>query len=447
MTPKLPESKSSILLPVIHTLDVRQALENTQIAIDAGADGVMLNNHPSAHLESCTHWAYSMNSSKELVDTFVVAIKNEFPWLFVGVNDLNHYKNPAPIFANAIGCNAVWADVPGIDALHQEHIADEVKAAQNHHGWKWMYMWGVNFKYVNSPELSEVELERAKDRLQAYVDIIVTTWSATGSSPDVEKMKMFARIFGRDTMALASGVTPENYRQYQEYAKIFMVATGIQQNTWDREKDFHYLDPQKTTNLAAQMTSYNIHQVAAHQQGQKISTELAEWLSDSLITNISYNPHDHSSLASKMSNLYPSPFILDGVEYASVEGFWVSLKFPPTDPRRDEARTMSGVAAKYFGAAMKGNPYIYYHGKEISAGSPEHHALMARALRAKCEQNPEVADSLIASGDRAIVHAPVMLDWKLYPDSMTIPGYVFAQVVGDLREELGGGESKLVRDC
>jgi predicted NAD-dependent protein-ADP-ribosyltransferase YbiA (DUF1768 family) len=47
-----------------------------------------------------------------------------------------------------------------------------------------------------------------------------------------------------------------------------------------------------------------------------------------------------------LSNLYPSPFTLDGVEYASVEAFRMYIKYPEEYLDRENIKTLSGLKAK-----------------------------------------------------------------------------------------------------
>ncbi len=55
---------------------------------------------------------------------------------------------------------------------------------------------------------------------------------------------------------------------------------------------------------------------------------------------------EHDEAQKKLSNLYPSPFTLDGIEYASVEAFRMSIKYLENDPRHTEIRGLFGVKAK-----------------------------------------------------------------------------------------------------
>jgi predicted NAD-dependent protein-ADP-ribosyltransferase YbiA (DUF1768 family) len=59
--------------------------------------------------------------------------------------------------------------------------------------------------------------------------------------------------------------------------------------------------------------------------------------------NIAYN--SDSSAGKMLSNLAPTPFILDGRKYESVEAFWQGLKFEDEAQRVIVAK-LSGLRAK-----------------------------------------------------------------------------------------------------
>ena len=63
--------------------------------------------------------------------------------------------------------------------------------------------------------------------------------------------------------------------------------------------------------------------------------------------NISSTSNDWRGLA--LSNFGLSPFVLDGVLFASVEGFIQGIKFREGDPQRDAAFASSGWPAKHLG--------------------------------------------------------------------------------------------------
>ncbi|MBI4157621.1 hypothetical protein HY502_02130 [Candidatus Woesebacteria bacterium] len=86
-------------------------------------------------------------------------------------------------------------------------------------------------------------------------------------------------------------------------------------------------------------------------------------------------------------------------------------------------------------AAPKDLKNITYLGILIEIGSPEHQALMKRAVRAKLEQNPVVLKKLLETDEKKITHLVVKKDGTLAPDSKSIPGDVFSDILMDLRSE------------
>lgn len=136
-----------------------------------------------------------------------------------------------------------------------------------------------------------------------------------------------------------------------------------------------------------------------------------------------------------LSNFAHTPFELDGVRYESVEGFWQSIKFPEGSKDRAETAGLVGNKAKKAGKLTRGIEEIQYRGQTIKVGSPEHHELMKRAIKAKLEQNSDVLKLLLETGNKQITHVLKTPDERILPDSKTIPGAEFSQILMDLREE------------
>lgn len=137
----------------------------------------------------------------------------------------------------------------------------------------------------------------------------------------------------------------------------------------------------------------------------------------------------------QLSNFAQTPFDLDGIHYESVEGFWQSIKFPEGSADRVRTAGLIGGEAKKTGKRTGGINTIEYQGQTVVVGSPEHHELMKRAIRAKLEQNPNVLKLLLNTGDEQITHVLKTPDGKILPDSKTIPGVIFSKILMDLREE------------
>jgi predicted NAD-dependent protein-ADP-ribosyltransferase YbiA (DUF1768 family) len=122
-----------------------------------------------------------------------------------------------------------------------------------------------------------------------------------------------------------------------------------------------------------------------------------------------------------LSNFAATPFLLHGVRYASLEGFWQMMLYPesPDDPRarfpgvrwsytRDQVAQLTGFEAKEAGTlaeqnmARMGVTWVSFEGErfEYRPDRPgRHYALIVAAMREKVRQNPDVRKVLLATGD------------------------------------------------
>lgn len=120
-----------------------------------------------------------------------------------------------------------------------------------------------------------------------------------------------------------------------------------------------------------------------------------------------------------LSNFASTPFVLDGVTYLSLEGFWQMMKYPEgvDDPRnnpvldwpfsRQDVAKMTGFDAKRAGdlgsenmAKLKIN-WVSYKGRSLIYKEPRmgmHYTIIERAMRAKVSQNPKVRKILLSTG-------------------------------------------------
>jgi predicted TIM-barrel enzyme len=73
---------------------------------------------------------------------------------------------------------------------------------------------------------------------------VVTSGIATGHAADVSKIKTFRHNCGNTPLAVASGITPDNAKQYIQDVDLFMVATGI-----NLEGDFYNICAKKLAQL------------------------------------------------------------------------------------------------------------------------------------------------------------------------------------------------------
>ncbi len=138
------------------------------------------------------------------------------------------------------------------------------------------------------------------------------------------------------------------------------------------------------------------------------------------------------AIGREMSNFAHTPFVLDGVEFGSVESFyvWLLLSEGGNEPRREKVRPMWGLHAKH--KAPKVLPgRICYQGVWMKPGGPEHLDLIKRALRAKLLAHPDIAGRFVATRPRPLIHETG------YPDrpGAEFPKETLCRLLTELRDE------------
>lgn len=113
--------------------------------------------------------------------------------------------------------------------------------------------------------------------------------------------------------------------------------------------------------------------------------------------------------ASQLSNFAPSPFEIDGIKCASMEGFIQALKRKDVEIQKYGC-SLVGVKAKFWGKGVKWwqrpeNEQLHWQGKSFKAHSDEHLNLVKRALNAKFSQHAGSKKALLATGNATIEHS------------------------------------------
>jgi len=232
---KLFKSAGPVVTPVIHVLDLAQAMRNIAVAIRAGAAGVFLINHdfPNEHLVAILR-----------------DLRARWPGLWLGVNFLAVTGRDAfPVLGRlqAEGCpvDAYWADDARIDEREAgQGAAAEIARIRADSGWTGLYFGGVAFKKQRPVDPSQHR--RAAGIARPFMDVVTTSGIATGHAAEDGKIADFRLGLGDAPLALASGVTPDNAARYGRDVDCFLVATGI-----NRDGDFYNIDPARLENLLA----------------------------------------------------------------------------------------------------------------------------------------------------------------------------------------------------
>lgn len=107
-----------------------------------------------------------------------------------------------------------------------------------------------------------------------------------------------------------------------------------------------------------------------------------------------------------LSNFASHPFVFDGVEIASMEGFLQALKFSNPEIQRDMCKLI-GFKAKKAGKLQdwKQEGKLYWQGQEIDRFGQEYQDLLDRVYDTMFEQSESVRKALLATGDAILEHS------------------------------------------
>jgi len=139
--------------------------------------------------------------------------------------------------------------------------------------------------------------------------------------------------------------------------------------------------------------------------------------------------------ANKLSNFAAAPFIIDGVECASAEGFIQAIKFPNPDKQKQVCQLV-GRKAKFEGKKAKKRIQrkgkVWWQGQEYDFRSDEHFQLIERALRAKYTQNDSAKRALLATRNGTLTHNMGYKESKW----TSLPAREFIRMLYKIRTEL-----------
>jgi predicted NAD-dependent protein-ADP-ribosyltransferase YbiA (DUF1768 family) len=109
--------------------------------------------------------------------------------------------------------------------------------------------------------------------------------------------------------------------------------------------------------------------------------------------------------SSALSNFAPHPFVIDGVECNSMEGFLQSLKFKEVEMQKYVC-TLVGAQAKYKGKPKKWwqTQTLWWQGVEIDRHSEDYQNLLDRAYE-ELSKNDGFRRALLSTRDSTITHS------------------------------------------
>ena len=137
-----------------------------------------------------------------------------------------------------------------------------------------------------------------------------------------------------------------------------------------------------------------------------------------------------------LSNFAPTPFLLDGVECASVEGFIQGLKEPKPDRQR-RICLRHGFEAKRASSRkrnkkLRESGVVWWQENAIPFQSEAYYALIERAIRAKFDHNELARHVLQATGEAELIHDT----GKPEAPHTSLPAERFIGILTKIRSEL-----------
>ncbi len=114
----------------------------------------------------------------------------------------------------------------------------------------------------------------------------------------------------------------------------------------------------------------------------------------------------NGGLGKALSNLFAYPFVLDGVQCGSMEGFLQSLKQEGLEEQEIMAALHGFTAYKIgqLGNDWKEKQLLYWRGKAFERTSREYHHLLDRAYDACFDQNEAFREALLQTGVDSLTH-------------------------------------------
>lgn len=211
--------KKRVFLPVIHTTTVEQTKKSIRIALESDADGIFLIDQ-------------KMSAGEVL--RLIEGLSREpvtLPWIGLNLLAMPSRRIMSILKNMQLPVRGVWKD----DAADFINAKEDVQ-------WEGLTFGGVAFKYQR--EVPNAALFSETRYWSSRVNVVTTSGDRTGQPPTVEKVSAMYRALEPPTsLALASGISPDNVQKFLPYAHAFLVASSI-------EKVFGVLDPVLTRELA-----------------------------------------------------------------------------------------------------------------------------------------------------------------------------------------------------
>lgn len=204
--------------PVVHINDTAIAIKQGELALGLGADGIYLIDH---------------NGETEPIFETMAQIRANCPDSFIGINLLGYSTDAVYRMVGRVSSgnrlllpSAVWVDNV------EQNREDPVSFLKQKNGLPGLnsvrLLGGIAFKYTGTftedPECAAAEVKR----LREAVDVITTSGAGTGKAPTIEKLRAVKQAAGNKPVAVASGISAQNIREFVGLVDQILVSSSIE---------------------------------------------------------------------------------------------------------------------------------------------------------------------------------------------------------------------------
>lgn len=207
------------VFPVVHVHGSAQALEQAQVAHEAGADGVYLID-PDETVDTKPLTKAFNHVTIELPDFFVGL---NFTQIDSGFYSFSRVKRLVESGEMTRLPNGIWTD----DVTRQRAELSWARALDREL-MGISYLGGVAFKYTLDHTEDPLRAAEEARKHMGYVNVVTTSGPGTGVAPNPEKIKAMKNAIGRKRLAIASGVSVENIHEYAGNVDQVLVSSSLE---------------------------------------------------------------------------------------------------------------------------------------------------------------------------------------------------------------------------
>ncbi len=206
---------------------VQAALADAQALVDAGFDGVMVENYGDVPFFAEEVPAVTVAALARCAG----AIRDRWPQLSLGVNCLRNDARAAVSIASAVGAQAVRINVHTGAALTDQGLVQGKAAAtlrlRSQLDSSACILADVRVKHA-APMAPRSLIDEASDmRQRGMADALLVTGAGTGREADLEDARTLREALSDVPILVASGVTPDNAAQWSAVVDGAIVGSTL----------------------------------------------------------------------------------------------------------------------------------------------------------------------------------------------------------------------------